>query len=222
MEYCCFGGSAVKNLPANAGATEDMGSIPGSERFPGGGNGDPLQYCCLKNSMDRGARQATVHGVAKSWTRLNDWAQRHRVALQCCVSFCCAAKRISCKYTYNPLFLGFPSHLGHYYFFNDSELSVIWFPFSTVLHSKQHCWCLGFTHWEMGNSLLGMKGGRVCSVKVQRGAVSSRGSRQKAEARLVTSEHGSGTVCPFTPPEMGRLRSLWRLLWLKETETHSA
>ena len=46
----------------------DVGSIPGSGRFPGGGNGDPLQYSCLENSMDREERQATVHEVAKSWT----------------------------------------------------------------------------------------------------------------------------------------------------------
>ena len=61
------GGSVVKNPPANAG---DMGSIPGSGRSPGEGNGKPLQYSCLKNSMDRGAWQATVHGVTMSWTRL--------------------------------------------------------------------------------------------------------------------------------------------------------
>ena len=53
----------------NAG---DLGSIPGSRRSPGKENGYPLQYSCLENSMDRGAWQATVHGVAKSQTRLND------------------------------------------------------------------------------------------------------------------------------------------------------
>ena len=52
------GGSAVKNLPANAG---HVGSIPGSG-FPGGGNGNPLQYSCLKNPMDKGAWRATVCG----------------------------------------------------------------------------------------------------------------------------------------------------------------
>ena len=46
----------------------DMGSIPGSGRSPEGGNGNPLQYSCLENSMDREAWQTTVHGVAKSWT----------------------------------------------------------------------------------------------------------------------------------------------------------
>ena len=57
-----------ENLPANAGATGDMVSIPGSERSPGGGNGNSLHYSCLGNSMDRGALQTTVHGVTKSWT----------------------------------------------------------------------------------------------------------------------------------------------------------
>ena len=58
----------VKNLPANAG---DAGSIPGSERYPGEGNGDPFEYSCQGNPMDRGAWRAAVHGVAKSWTQLS-------------------------------------------------------------------------------------------------------------------------------------------------------
>ena len=64
------GGAGVKNLPANAGDTRDAGSIPGLGKFPGGGHGNPLQYSCLENSMDRGAWRATVHGVAKSWKQL--------------------------------------------------------------------------------------------------------------------------------------------------------
>ena len=56
------GGSVVKNLPANVG---DTGSIPGSGRSPGEGNGYPLQYSFMENSMDRGAWWAAVHGVAK-------------------------------------------------------------------------------------------------------------------------------------------------------------
>ena len=61
---------AVKNLPANAGDKRDAGSIPELGRYPGEGNGDPLQYSCLDNAMDRGAWQATVHRVAKRWTQL--------------------------------------------------------------------------------------------------------------------------------------------------------
>ena len=68
-------GSAVKNPPANAG---DTGSILGSGWFPEEGNGNPLQSSCLENPRDRGAWQATVHGVAKSWTRLNDWTHTHK------------------------------------------------------------------------------------------------------------------------------------------------
>ena len=62
------GGAVVKNPPANAGDARDADSIPGSGRSPGGGNSNPLQYTCLKNSVDRGTWQATVHGVANSWT----------------------------------------------------------------------------------------------------------------------------------------------------------
>ena len=58
----------VKNQPANAGDSGGKGSILGSGRSPEGGHGNPLQYSCLENSMDRGACQAIVHGVAKSWT----------------------------------------------------------------------------------------------------------------------------------------------------------
>ena len=60
------GGSEVKNPPANAGDAEDVGSIPRLGRSTGGGNGNPLQYSCLKNPMNRGAWRATVHSIAKS------------------------------------------------------------------------------------------------------------------------------------------------------------
>ena len=59
------GGTEVKTPPANAGDTGDTGSIPGSGRSPGEGHGNPLQYSCLENSMDRGAWWATAHRVAK-------------------------------------------------------------------------------------------------------------------------------------------------------------
>ena len=58
----------VKIPPANAGDIRDVGLIPGSGRSPGGGHGNPLQYSCLENPMDRGAWCATVHWVAKSHT----------------------------------------------------------------------------------------------------------------------------------------------------------
>ena len=64
--------SVVKNPPANAGDTGDVGLIPGRGRSPGGGNDNPLQYSCLETPMDGGAWQATVPGVAKSQTQMYD------------------------------------------------------------------------------------------------------------------------------------------------------
>ena len=58
----------VKNPPANAGDIRGAGSIPGSERSPGGGHGNPFQYSCLENPIDRGAWKAIVHRVTKSQT----------------------------------------------------------------------------------------------------------------------------------------------------------
>ena len=68
--YAFPGGSEVKASACNDG---DLGLIPGSGRSPGEGNGNPLQYSCLENPMDGGAWWATVHRVAKSWTRLRDF-----------------------------------------------------------------------------------------------------------------------------------------------------
>ena len=70
------GSSVVKNLPANAGAPGDTGSIPGLRRSPGGEHGNPLQYSCLKNPTDRGAWQATIHRVTKSRTQLKRLSTR--------------------------------------------------------------------------------------------------------------------------------------------------
>ena len=62
----------VKNPPADAGVAGDVGSIPELGRFPGEGNGNPLQYSSLKGPKDRGAWQAIVHRVAKSWASLTN------------------------------------------------------------------------------------------------------------------------------------------------------
>ena len=70
LSACFPGGAVAKNLPANAKNV----SIPGSGRSPGGGHGNPLQYPCLENPMERGAWRAAVHSVAKSWTGLSHWA----------------------------------------------------------------------------------------------------------------------------------------------------
>ena len=68
----------VKNLPANTGDVRDVGSIPGSEKSPGGGNGNPPQYSCLENPMDKGAWWATVHGVTKSQTQLKQLSMNNK------------------------------------------------------------------------------------------------------------------------------------------------
>ena len=68
------GGTVVKNLSANAGDTRKESSVPGSVRSSGEGNGNPLEYPCLENPMDRGDWYAMVHGVAKSQTCLSDFS----------------------------------------------------------------------------------------------------------------------------------------------------
>ena len=65
-------GLVVKSPPASAGDVRDTGLIPGLGRSPGEGNGNPLQYSCLENSIDRGTWRAAVHGVTKSQTRPSD------------------------------------------------------------------------------------------------------------------------------------------------------
>ena len=73
-------GPMVKNTPANADDARDMGSIPGSGGSPEEGNGNPLQYPCLGNSMDSGDRWATVHRVIKSWTQLKQFSSQYYVS----------------------------------------------------------------------------------------------------------------------------------------------
>ena len=72
----------VKNLPGSArGDMRDVGSIPGSGRYPGKGNANPLQYSCLENAMVRGAWRATVHGVAKNQTQQKGLSTQHTSTL---------------------------------------------------------------------------------------------------------------------------------------------
>ena len=73
----------VKNLPANAGGVRDTGSIPGSGRLSGGGHGNSLQYPCLENPLDRGARRATVHGVTGTDTTEANTHTHHTVPPEC-------------------------------------------------------------------------------------------------------------------------------------------
>ena len=67
----------VKNPPASSRKTGDMGLMPGLGQSLGGGNGNPFQYSCLGNPMDRGMWWATVHEVTKSWTQLSIHARMH-------------------------------------------------------------------------------------------------------------------------------------------------
>ena len=71
----------INAFKASAYDAGDLGSIPGSGRPPGEGNGNPLQYSCMENPMDGGAWWATVHGVAKSRTRLSDFTSLHFTSL---------------------------------------------------------------------------------------------------------------------------------------------
>ena len=80
-----------KECACNAGVAGDIGSIPWSRRSPGGGNGNPLQYSCLRNPMDRGAWKAIIHGVTKGQTQLKRLS-KSTVDLQFCVNSLCAAK----------------------------------------------------------------------------------------------------------------------------------
>ena len=85
----------VKNLPAKVG---DAGLIPGLKRSPGGGNGNPLQYSCLENPIDRGAWWATVHGVTKSQTEVStdlgtlSWGE---ILANCCFTLVCFKLQIT-------------------------------------------------------------------------------------------------------------------------------
>ena len=83
----------VENLPANSGDREDTSLIPGSGRSPGGGHGNPLQYSCLENPMDRRAWQPMVHRVKKSQTWLKQLSSQAQhwgktSVLRCCCSHC--------------------------------------------------------------------------------------------------------------------------------------
>ena len=75
------GGTVVRNLPGGAGGTRNTGSTRGWERCSGGGNGNPFQYSCLGNPMDRGAWRAAVSGVAKVQAELSDWAWTNVLAV---------------------------------------------------------------------------------------------------------------------------------------------
>ena len=109
-KYSSFSLSMLQGFPGGSGGKEsacnvgDLGSILGVGRFPGEGNGNPLQYSCLENPMDRGAWKFTVHGVAKSRTRLSDFTLPYHSAPQ---------RKIRC-FSY------------HFYLQNRSEKLYMW------------------------------------------------------------------------------------------------
>ena len=76
------GGSVGKESACSAGDAGNMGSILGSERSPGGGHGNTLQYSCLENPMDKGAWQVTVHRITKSQTRLKQLSMHTHTSLE--------------------------------------------------------------------------------------------------------------------------------------------
>ena len=87
----------IKNPPVDAGDKIDVGLIPGSGRSSGRGHGNPLQYSCLGNSMDRGAWQAIVHGVAQSQTRLKRLSMNTQELFSLCVFTSLPAKQGVCQ-----------------------------------------------------------------------------------------------------------------------------
>ena len=90
------GGAVVKNLPANSGYARDLVSMPGLGRPSGIGNGNTLQYSCLEISMDRGAWWATIHGVAKSQTKLSN-----DVCMHVCTHMCARTPTHTHTHTHN-------------------------------------------------------------------------------------------------------------------------
>ena len=80
----------VKNLPVNAGYTRDVGLIPGSGKSPGEGNGNPLQYSCLENPMDRGSWWVTVHGATKGSATIEVTKQQQQVKVKDSNHRCCS------------------------------------------------------------------------------------------------------------------------------------
>ena len=124
------GGSEGKESACNGG---DLGSIPELGRSLGEGNGNPLQYSCLENLMDRGAWQTTVHGVAKSQTWLSDWACMHARSPQRTCREPWSARGPTLCWTC-PQAMASRPQLSHSACFISRETIITWFFFPQVSH----------------------------------------------------------------------------------------
>ena len=118
----------VKNPPANAWGVSDVGSIPGLGRFPGGGNGNPLQYSCLENPMDREAWWATVHGAAKSQAQLSNLAHSTYTHFFIGLFVFLLLSRMSCLHTLQMNYLSVPSSANTFSHSVGVFLFCLWFP----------------------------------------------------------------------------------------------
>ena len=131
----------VKNLPANTGDTRDSDSVPGSGRYPGVENGNPIQYSCLGNPMDRGAWWATIHGVTKSQTCLRT-AQHFSVMFRNFTLICCCERQFgSIVYDGNNTLMLMFFSLGAFlnYLFNNFLISSS-LPFSVIFSLDFMSW----------------------------------------------------------------------------------
>ena len=128
------GGPGGKESSRNAG---DLGSIPGSGKFPGDGNGDPLQYVCLGNPMARGTWWVTVYRAAKSWTRQSD---HHYHFLSCTSHQFSSVQSLSCVRLFVTPWTAAAIALSKLF-----SVDVLWFPSQnmgvvTVLVLQSCCW----------------------------------------------------------------------------------
>ena len=133
------GDSVGKHPPANA---EDSGSIPGSGRSPGEGNGNPLRYSCLENPMDKGAWRATVHGVTKSRTRVIDWACMHEGTNNYASDLSQNAKSFSIITPFGDFFTSLSSFYGVAYCFFLSICLLLGYPKSSFEFFSNILWKL--------------------------------------------------------------------------------
>jgi len=167
--YLGFSGSSVvKNLPANA---EDVGLIPDPGRSPGGGNGNPLptQYSCLGDLMERGALQATIHDVTRSWTWVSNWITTTAMCIYCKILnflygwslwftlyFCWSTTTVQAQKSYQR----FHTLKGEQAKEKFSVTGQVIKNMDSVHQCLFCCLCLGLVHWDDPEGWYGEGGGR--------------------------------------------------------------